>query len=67
VGRPPACSRHYFHKLLAKQLGEIDGTRSDWKTYKDTAFVRAQDRVGWRAVVYGGGPAGAGPSTSAVK
>jgi hypothetical protein len=53
VGRPPACSRHYFHKLLAQQLGEIDGTRSDWKTYMDTAFVRAQDRVGWRAVVYG--------------
>jgi hypothetical protein len=53
VGRPPASSRHYFLKLLIQQLGEIDGTRSDWKTFSDTAFERAQDRVGWRAVVYG--------------
>jgi hypothetical protein len=52
-GRPPASSRHYFLKLLTQQLGESGGTRSDWKTFSDTAFVRAQDRVGWRAVVYG--------------
>jgi hypothetical protein len=45
-------------KLFKREQGAFQEwpsrlTRLPTKTYMDTAFVRARDRVGWRAVVYG--------------